>query len=99
MNLARKNHRVTALLQNRQTLQAGNGHGAKASTSVMKWARHETQRHMAQHLSGLRNDDYETQGTTPGSADPTLSERRTRRARKMSSRELRRLIAEVVRGR
>jgi hypothetical protein len=82
-----------------QELIAEQGLDYAQAEEVMKWARHETQRHMAQHLSGLRNDDYDTQGTTPGSADPTLSERRSRRARKMSSRELRRLIAEVVRGR
>ena len=65
---------------------------------VMKWARHEMHRHTAQHLSGLRADDHESRGTSHGSIDPVLRERRSRRPKKMTQRDLRKLISEVIRG-
>tara|TARA_Y100000593_G_scaffold75858_1_gene140018 strand:+ start:75 stop:449 length:375 start_codon:yes stop_codon:yes gene_type:complete len=79
-----------------QSLIAEQGLDYAQAEEVMKWARHEMHRHTAQHLSGLRHDDMEARGTSPGSVDPVLRESRT--SRKMSVRELRKLIAEVVTG-
>jgi|TARA_B100001971_G_C18030268_1_gene452185 hypothetical protein len=81
-----------------QELIAEQGLDYAQAEEVMKWARHEMHRHTAQHLSGLRVDDYESRGAAHGTVDPVLRERRSRKARKMSSRELRGLIAEVFRN-
>jgi hypothetical protein len=81
-----------------QELIAEQGLDYAQAEEVMKWARHEMHRHTAQHLSGLRNDDYEARGASHGSVDPVLRERRARRPKKMTQRDLRKLINEVIRG-